>query len=69
MSLERVNRRVQLPKSFSTLFRLDEYSVKKLDETISTFLSQKNGTGLILYIDKNAFVFAKLSFLKTIILH
>jgi len=69
MSLERANRRIKGPIRFSILFKLDAYSVKKLDETISTFLSQKNGTGLILYIDKNAFVFAKLSFLKTVALH
>lgn len=69
MSLDKVNKRRQLPKSFNILFRLDKHSVKKLDETISTFLSQKNGSGLILDIDKNAFVFEKLFFLKPIILH
>ncbi len=69
MSLERVSGRIQIPMRFSTLFRLDKHSTKELDTTISNFLSQKNGPGLILYIDKNAFVFVRLSFLKTIILH
>ena len=52
-----------------TVFRLDAHSAEKLDTTISTFLSQKNRPGLILYIDKNAFVFTKLSFLKAVALH
>ena len=62
MSLERVNSSIQVPIRLSTVFRLDKHSVEKLDATISPFLFQKNGLGLILYIDKNAFVFEKLFF-------
>ena len=60
---------MQIPIRFSTVFRLDKHSVGELDATISALLSQKNQLGLILYIDKNAFVFEKLSFLKAVVLH
>ena len=52
---------------FSLPFRLDKGSAKSLEATIGTFLVQKNGPGLIIHIDKNAFVFTKLFFLKRIV--